>query len=172
MSAVTVRVATASEKPLIDGLMQFYIYDWSEMEPPESTAFDVGANGLFAPFPGLADYWTTPDHVPLLIQLGAATVGFALLNTHSHLTGSAIARNMAEFFVMRQHRRQGVAMAAVGRILAAYPGDWEIAIATRNVKAIAFWPRAIGAAANVRDLREAQGDGAHWNGPIWCFRAV
>ena len=79
---------------------------------------------------------------------------------------------MAEFFVVRKHRRRGVATEAVCKILARYPGDWEIAVAERNVAARAFWPRAIGAAPNVSRLVKLEGDGEHWRGPIWSFWAA
>ena len=33
--------ASAAERVLIEGLMQLYTYDFSELEPPGSAAFDV-----------------------------------------------------------------------------------------------------------------------------------
>ena len=152
--------------------MQFYLYDWSEMEPADSgTFFEVDDSGRFAPFPGLADYWTVADRWPLVIESDARAVGFALLDTHSHRDGGAVGRNMAEFFVMRQHRRRGVAAAAVREILRQHPGQWEVAVATRNSAANTFWPKALGAADNVSGLHAVEGDGMHWRGRIWCFDA-
>jgi hypothetical protein len=45
-------------------------------------------------------------------------------------------------------------------------------VAERNVAAKAFWPRAIGAAPNVSELVQLEGDGTHWRGPIWSFQAA
>jgi predicted acetyltransferase len=137
---VRVSPATAEERPLLERLAQFYIYDFSELDP---------------------------DRHPLLIRVGDKIAGFALINTHSH-RGGRVERNMAEFFVARKFRRRGVAREAVRQILALYPGRWEVAAAERNATAKAFWPGAI-AAAGVSGLTRVEGDGAHWRGPIWIF---
>ena len=108
---------------------------------------------------------------PLLILAGGKVAGFALINTHSH-QGGEVERNMGEFFIARKYRRGGLGAAAVGRILAALPGVWEVAVAERNLAAKAFWPRAIAASPGVSDLVRLEGDGVNWNGPIWRFTAV
>lgn len=170
MSATKVRVAQASDLPLIEGMAQFYIYDFSELEPPESDRFDFDARGGLGELPYLEDYFREPDRHPLLILAGKKAIGFALLNTHSH-RGGTVERNMGEFFIARKHRRGGRGAEAVRQILALYPGRWEVAVAERNETAKAFWPRAIAVAANVSDLERLEGDGEHWRGPIWTFQA-
>ena len=170
--SVVVRPALAPEQERIEGLMQFYIYDWSEMEKPGSTAFGFNANGQFDPYPGLSDFWEKPDHWAYLVEANGQTAGFALLNTHSHRTGEHIERNMAEFFVARKYRRRSVALEAVHQILRMHPARWEIAIAERNIAAKMFWPKAIESAAGITELHLAEGDGKHWSGPIWCFRCA
>ncbi len=166
---VTVSPATESDRALIDGLMQYYIYDFSEMEPAGSADFEVGADGRFAPYPYLSDYWRDADRHALMIRVGGAPAGFALVNAHSH-RGGKVERNMGEFFVLRKHRGHGAAAQAVAQVLALLPGQWEVAVARRNTRALTFWPRAIEAAC-VSGLRVAEGDGEHWTGPIWSFRA-
>lgn len=95
-------------------------------------------------------------------------VGFALINAVAH-SGPPVYRNMAEFFVLRRHRRAGLASAAVRAILTRWPGRWEIAVAGRNTGAHAFWPRAVAATPGVRDLTVMEGDRVHWTGPILRF---
>lgn len=168
---VTVELAAPAEQPLLEGLMQFYFYDFSEMEPDGSDRFEFEPNGLFHPYEHLPKYWREPGRIPLVIRRDGKPVGFALLSQHSDLTGGHVERNMAEFFVARKHRRHGVASEAVRQILAAYPGRWEIAVVARNTGGLAFWPRAIAAAPNVADLVRHEGDGQHWTGPIWSFLA-
>jgi predicted acetyltransferase len=169
---VRLRVASDAERPLIDGLAQFYIYDFSEMEPAQSDEFEFEANGGFGPIPGMDDYWRDDHSHPLLILVDDRPAGFALINTHSHRDGGHVERNMGEFFVARKHRRRGAAMQAVRQVLRLYPGRWEVAVAARNTAAAAFWPRAIAAAPNVSDLVRLEGDGQHWRGPIWTFLAA
>ncbi|MCI3132529.1 GNAT family N-acetyltransferase [Phenylobacterium aquaticum] len=166
----SVREAAASEAPLIAGLAQFYIYDFSELEPTESDRFEFDAAGGLGELPHLDDHFTAPDRHALLILAGDRPIGFALLNTHSHRGGS-VERNMGEFFIARKYRRGGRGAEAVRQILAQYPGRWEVAVAERNLTARAFWPRAIEAAANVSQLEQLAGDGEHWSGPIWTFQA-
>ena len=170
-AAVAVDIARPAEQPLLAGLMQFYQYDFSELEPDGSDGFEFEANGLFRPYQYLSDYWRDPTRIPLVIRRHGKPVGFALLSQHSHLSGGHVERNMAEFFVARKHRRHGVASEAVRQILAAYPGRWEVAVLARNPGALAFWPRAIEAAPNVAELVRHEGDGQRWTGPIWSFLA-
>ena len=169
--AVTVRLAAKSERPLLDGLFQFYAYDFSELEPSDSPRLEINAEGRFDPYPHFDEYWSAGGRWPLLVQSGDRTVGFALINTVSH-RGGAVERSMAEFFVVRKHRLFGIATEALHHILAMYPGRWEIAVATRNETAKAFWAKAIASATNVADRELVDGDGTHWTGVIWCFRAL
>lgn len=167
----TLTVATPDERPLIEGLMQFYIYDFSEMEPPGGAGFELDETGRFAPYPHLDRYWSEPDRIPLILRVGGHPAGFALINSHSHRDDGYVQQSMGEFFLARKHRGAGLADRALHQILARWPGRWEIAIAQRNARALAFWPRAIKAAPNVSQIEEIQGDGTHWTGPIWTFVA-
>ena len=82
-SRIVVRLARASERPLLEGLFQFYAYDFSEMKPSGSVAFEVDAAGRFAPYPHMGEYWSVADRWPLLIELHAQAVGFVFVNTLS-----------------------------------------------------------------------------------------
>jgi predicted acetyltransferase len=170
-ASVTVDLAQPSEQALLAGLMQFYFYDFSEMEPDGSADMEFTADGRFAEYVYLPEYWRETGRMPLIIRRDNKPAGFALLNQHSHLRGGEVERNMAEFFVARKHRRHGVASEALRQILAGYPGRWEVAVVARNKAAQAFWPRAIAAAPNVSELVRHEGDGQHWTGPIWSFLA-
>lgn len=168
---VSVRLAGDSERRSIERLLQFYIYDFSEMEPHGSSDMEFGGQGNYSPLPDIDSYWRVEGFRPLLIRVTERLAGFVLINTRSR-RGGRVEHNMAEFFVARKHRRRGVATEALCQVLARYPGHWEIAVAERNVAAKAFWPRAIGAAPNVSQLVRLEGDGAHWRGPIWSFQAA
>jgi len=168
---VGVRLASASEKPLIEAMSQFYIYDFSEMEPANSTNLEFDEQGGFGGLPDINVFWTKENFFPLLIRLKDKPVGFALLNTRSH-RGGTIERNMGEFFVARKHRRRGLATQAIRQILMQYPGRWEVAVVERNLAAKSFWPKAIAAAPNVSELTRLEGDGEQWRGPIWSFLAA
>lgn len=169
--SVRVSVAAPEDRPLIEGLFQFYIYDFSEMEPPGSDNFEFNAAGQFDPYPYLADYWREAGRRPLLIHADGKLAGFALINTHSH-HGGEVENNVAEFFVARKHRRGGVGAEALRQIVALYPGRWEAAVVARNLGAQNFWPRAIASIPQVTGVERREGDGVHWRGPIWSFVAA
>ncbi len=168
---VGVRAAHSADRRLLEGLLQFYIYDFSEMQPADSPDFEFNPRGGFEPFSDLDDYWRREGFHPLIIAVDERPAGFALINTHSH-RGGAVERNIGEFFVARKYRRRGVATLAVHQILARLPGRWEVAVAARNAAALRFWPAAISAAPNVTALTRREGDGEQWRGPIWCFNAA
>lgn len=147
--------------------MQFYVYDFSELEPAESDRFDVNGAGRFEEY-ALDPYWRDDGYWPLLIEVDGKAAGFALVNRESH-RGAAGERNMGEYFVMRKFRKGGVGTEALRQVFARHPGVWEVAIAERNEGAKAFWPRAIRACGG-RDVVCHRGDGIHWTGPIWAFR--
>ena len=69
-------------------------------------------------------------------------------------------------------QKRGVALKAVHQILRQHPGQWEIAVAERNVAAKMFWPKAIESALGISDLHLVEGDGDRWRGPIWRFRCA
>lgn len=168
---VTVQLAATTERPLLEGLMQFYQYDFSELDPEGSAAFAFDVRGQFEPYKPLPEYWREEGRVPLVIRVDGEAAGFALVNRHSHLGGTPD-WNMAEFFVARKFRRRGVATEAVRQVLARYPGRWEVAVLALNAVAQAFWPRAIGSAPNVSELTRHESDSETWRGPIWTFVAV
>lgn len=165
---VSVTPAGEAERLLIEGLFQFYLYDFSEMEPAGSDDLAFEEDGRYRPFPPLATYWTEADRWPLLIRVGGRPAGFALLNQVSHMGGS-VERNMGEFFIARKYRRDGMAAEALRQVLARHPGRWEVAVVERNARAKVFWPRAIAAAPTVRDIQRLERDDEHWRGPIWTF---
>jgi predicted acetyltransferase len=165
---IEIRLATEAERPLIEAMFQYYVYDFSEMGTPDDDDFDLEPDGTFGRYDYMDTYWRDADRIPLIIRCGRKLAGFALINAHSH-SGQPLDRNFGEFFVMRKHRRGGVASAAVREIVTRYPGRWEAAIMQRNAAAQAFWPRAVAATPGVRDITTVQGDGVEWSGPILRF---
>ena len=77
---------------------------------------------------------------------------------------------MAEFFVVRAHRRGGAGTNAARAIFSRYPGTWEAAVSRRNVGALPFWRHAIKGHPNVSEIEELDLNTADWNGPIIRFR--
>ena len=108
--------------------------------------------------------------MPLLFRLEGRPVGFALLNATSH-SGHPVDRNVAEFFVVRKHRRSGLGTAAAHALFAQRPGRWEAAVARPNTAALAFWRRAVESCPGVEAIEETDHATPAWNGPILRFWA-
>jgi predicted acetyltransferase len=153
--AVSMRPAAAEDRAVLENLAQLYTYDWSEM-----SHFDIGENGRFEDM-ALAPYWTDDWRHPFLLRVGDRLAGFALILERSRLTGAPGVFDMAEFFVLRKFRRQGVGLQAAFTAFDRFKGRWEVRQRDENAAATAFWRRAIGeyTRGNYQEVR--------WNSPKW-----
>lgn len=168
MTAVTLHLVEAAQRPVIENLFQLYTHDFSDFWTDREDG-ELEEDGRFAPYVPLDSYWTDADRTPLLIRAGGHLAGFALINRFAH-SGLPLDFSVAEFFVVRKHRRAGVGLAAATAIVRARPGLWEAAVARRNTAALPFWRRVALAAAGSQ-VEELDRDDEHWNGWILRFRA-
>ena len=168
MDGVTVVPATAVDQPKIANMLQLYIYDFTEMWAGEERG-ELEEDGSFGAYEPLGSYWREDGREPLLIRVGGRLAGFALLNQETR-TGRAADWDMAEFFIVRKHRRSGAGMAAAHAIFESHPGQWELAIARGNLGAQKFWPRTVASAPGVRAIETLDKAHGAWNGPILRFR--
>jgi predicted acetyltransferase len=130
--------ASRQHSPIIENLMQFYMYDFSRF-----VDLDVEADGLFAAYKGLSDYWTDKNRFPYLIQKGNTYAGFALVKW----IGPALNGHysMAEFFVMQKYRRAGVGKTIAMQLFDLHAGNWEVFQRETNTPAQLFWRTVINA---------------------------
>ena len=168
MPDVTLEPVGRERRETLANLFQLYAHDFSEQwfDRPEG---ELGEDGRLEEYALLDNYWTAPRHEALLIRDGGRLVGFALVNAHSH-SGLPLDFQIAEFFVARKHRRGRLGRAAALAIIAARPGQWELAVARRNVAAQYFWRRVAAAVAG-EAVEELDQDNDRWNGLILRFRA-
>lgn len=159
--------AASSDRPTLENLLQLYIHDFSEHWAGTPNG-ELDSTGRFAAYP-LDPYWLDPTYQPLLIHVDQHLAGFALLNAHSHV-GETIDHNVAEFFIVRKHRRSGVGRRVIHRVFDQHPGEWEIAVARRNVAALAFWRSAVRSHLQAQRIEERDVQSPHWNGPLLRFR--
>ncbi len=143
-------------------LFQFYHYDFSEI-----LGGNVGADGRFSP-PPLDAYWQDPWRHPLVVRVAQHPAGFALVHRRSRITQDPDTWDIAEFFVMRAYRRQGVGRYAALRIFDQFRGRWEIRQVRANVAATSFW-RAVVAHHTSGRYEETIHDDERWRGPVQTF---
>lgn len=161
---VTVARARPEEAETLARLMQLYLHDFSELAPLESPFGELADDGLFA-YPHLADYWTEPRREPLLVRASGHLAGFVLVNAWS-ASGRPVDFAIAEFFIARKYRRHGIGAEAVRQVIAARPGQWEVAVLAINKPALAFWRRAL-TAVHAGAVECAESRDGRWVGTIF-----
>jgi predicted acetyltransferase len=129
--------ASLEQKPGLDDLLQPYALDFSGIHPVE-----FGADGRFH-YPHLESYWQDAGHFPFLVTVDQQLAGFALVQQGSQISGNPSVLDMAEFFVVRGHRRHGVGTAAARAVWTRFPGAWEIRVMQSNRDALSFWSAAV-----------------------------
>lgn len=167
--ALAVSRAAADEAHIIANLMQFYIHDFSELWFDREVEGELGVDGRYSDYPYLDSYWEDPARTPWLFRINGLPVGFALVNDYAH-TPTPVDQAVAEFFVVRKHRRRGVGLAAAHALFGTAWGVWEAAVVRRNTGALAFWRRAAATYPGVRDLVEEDRHDAQWDGAVIRFR--
>lgn len=128
--APTIHPARDEDFDLLARLLQLYLHDFSE-----HTGWDVDEQGLFH-YAWLDAYRHEEGRHAYVFRVEGRTAGFALVREAERI-------HMAEFFVLRRYRREGVGLAAARRLFEAHPGPWSIMQLATNPEATAFWRRAI-----------------------------
>jgi predicted acetyltransferase len=135
---LAMRPIIAEDRPVVERLWQLYRHDLSEFRGEHDPSGFRGTlpveDGTFNARGLLPYFQENADRAAYLFHIGARPVGFALM---CGLTSEP--RLVAEFFVVRGARRQGVGRAAVQKLLALHPGAWEIPFQEHNVAAARFW---------------------------------
>jgi len=138
LDTVTLQRAAPEDAAVLANLLELYLHDLSELFPIE-----VGADGRFG-YGWLGSYWQEPERrFPHLIRLGSQLVGFALSTRGSPLTDDPSDLDVAEFFVLRRHRRAGVGLRAACLLWDSIPGHWIVRVAADNTRALGFWRSAV-----------------------------
>ncbi len=160
--------SAADQRPTVENLFQFYVHDFADFWVERQV--ELQADGRFPSYPPLAAYWAEPGAEPFLIRVDGQLAGFVLIDRHSH-SGRRVDFNMGEFFVVRPYRRTGVGRLAARQAIQGRPGQWEIAVARRNLPAQAFW-RGVAAEVAVGTVEEIDQHDACWNGPILSLKVA
>ncbi|PHM10769.1 GNAT family N-acetyltransferase [Nostoc sp. 'Peltigera malacea cyanobiont' DB3992] len=154
--------ATQQQKSVLCNLMELYQYDLSEIE-----AKDVDACGLFG-YRYLDYYWTEPERHPFMIKVDEKLAGFVLVNQHTYLYQDSNAMSIAEFFILKKYRNQGIGKQVATYIFNQFPGTWEVRQTALNLSAQAFWGKVISQYTNGA-FNEFFVNDRRWHGPIKTF---
>lgn len=130
---VDVVPANGELRTFVRNVYPLYLHDLSEW----SAHYVVQADGRFEPC--YVEDWLSRDTSRTLAFLhDGRPAGFAWVSQRGFPFMSADRDwKLVEFFVLRSHRRRGVATAAAEQAFARFSGAWELTAA--NPPALAFW---------------------------------
>ncbi|HEY2404658.1 MAG TPA: GNAT family N-acetyltransferase [Polyangiaceae bacterium] len=133
---ITLVPATPADANLLSNLLELYTHDLSA-----AFSVELGADGRFG-YQKLPLYWAEPERrFPFLIKRDARVVGFALVTRGSPAIDDPDVFDIAEFFVLRRYRREGVGRSAARLLWSRLPGRWAVRVSEGNRGAVPFWAR-------------------------------
>jgi predicted acetyltransferase len=138
MSEIKLIHAKEEHFSVLSNLSKYYTYDVSEFAS-ELYGYEIGPDGNYAEC--VKEYWEDPTINSILLQVDDEWAGFALVKTHTNTDKTH--HEIAEFFVVRKFRRNGIATLFAHRVFDTYPGNWEVNVWPGNPVAVAFWGKAI-----------------------------
>jgi predicted acetyltransferase len=159
MDTIELHQATIEDKSILRHLLELYAYDFSEYD-----GTDVDQHGLYG-YHRLDHYWTDEGRYPFLVRVSGKWAGLALVREVT-LPDGRPAHSIAEFFIMRKYRQQGIGKTVAHRLFDMFPGLWEVGQITENLPAQAFW-RAVIADYTGGHFEEVHRD--YWEGSMQEF---
>lgn len=127
-----------SKKSVLRQLVELYQYELSPY-----TGYELNEHGHFG-YSYFDNYWTENDRFSYFIMAGEKIAGFVMVNSYCEVLKDANAKTIAEFFVLKTFRRQGIGQTAAKKIFNLFPGKWEIHQYLNNEKSVIFWEKVVG----------------------------
>ena len=165
MTTIALDPVSGDDEAILNRLMQFYVYDFSEFMD-----LDIDDDAVFLGGTSQATYQPESWRHPFFLRVDGRLAGFVILEEKSRITGDPEVMDVAQFFVMRKYRRRGIGAAAAKRAFDMFPRKWEVRQTAKNVAATAFWRRAIADYTRGR-FDEIVLDDERWRGPVQSFDA-
>ena len=159
---IEIQSAQLEDKSILRNLMELCQHDYSEFD-----GADVDSHGLFG-YKYLDNYWTESGRYPFLIRENGKLLGLVLVRRIAS-SDNAVAHSIAEFFILRKYRRQGIGRTVAHRIFDMFPGDWSVAQEEGNHPAQAFWRRVVSEYTQ-GDFQALHSNNEEWKGPLLKFR--
>jgi predicted acetyltransferase len=136
-SDVKIIKATHEQIPILANLLELYAYDFSEY-----WKFDIGDNGFYG-YEDLPLFWTDPNRYPYLIYVKDKIAGLVMVQKGSPISDDKEIWDIAEFFIMKKYKKQGIGTAVAHHIWGQFKGRWQVRVIVENEIADAFWLQAI-----------------------------
>ena len=134
---VTLDPIRIEQKSVLMQMMELNSYDFSEF-----TGEDISEYGYYG-YAHIDDYWNEAGRYPFFIRVDGKLAGLVLIRSCCEYTDLPRPHCIAEFFVLRKYRRQGVGRTAAAQVFDRFPGGWEVSALLNNHAARAFWESVI-----------------------------
>ncbi|HEV7667498.1 MAG TPA: hypothetical protein VGS22_03160 [Thermoanaerobaculia bacterium] len=135
---VVLDLATPGDEAVLSNLLELYAHDLSE-----TFSLELRPDGRFG-YEKLPLYWPEPERrFPFLIRLGRQLAGFALVTRASPGSDDPEDFDVAEFFIVRRHRRSGVGRRAAFLLWDRFPVRWIVRVTEGNHRGQRFWESII-----------------------------
>ena len=141
-------------KEVLRRLIELYLYDYSEFD-----GADLDEGGEYG-YKYFDQYWIEASRIPLIVLVKGRIAGFALVRRLSPVDMPPY-HSLAEFFILRKYRRQGVGRQVAHLAFDRFPGKWWVAQEDINSTAIRFWRRVVGdyTEGRYQEVRRDDGEG-------------
>lgn len=163
MPDFTLLPAPLDQKPALENLMHLYLYEFSDYD-----GADADAQGRFID-ENLQRYWVETGRFPFVVRVAGKLAGFVLVRQISDPGAAVLVHSIAEFFILRKYRRQGIGKRVAWQIFDRFPGHWVVEEMSNNLPAQRFW-REIIAEYTGGNYQETQRP--EWDGPVQEFEAA
>lgn len=136
------------EREVLARLLELYEYDFSEY-----TQEDVNPLGLYG-YMYLDYYWTEKRRFPYFIKVDGKLAGFVMICDYCYLSKDKDTLFVAEFFIMKKYRRNGIGLKAAKQVLNLHPGKWELTTHPDNQTSVKFWEKVVKSNAKTYEFHE------------------
>lgn len=147
----SIKPADISEKETIFKLLQPYLTELSRF--PDENPDYKDENGIYL-YPYLDNYWEEAFRFPYIFYADDELAGLALVRKDRDKW------QVAEFYVLPEFRRRGLAMKCAEDIFRIQTGGWAIAFNKHNNPSRQLWKKLADKLAE-GDIKEGEADGSH-----------
>ena len=163
---VVLDLATPADTALLSNLVELYAHDLSE-----TFALELRDDGRFG-YDKLPLYWSEPERrFPFLIRSRDRIVGFALVTRGSPASDNPDDFDVAEFFIVRRHRRSGVGRRAAFLLWNRFAVRWVVRVSEGNRAGRDFWASTIASYASGEVVETTRPGAPHpWH--VFSFDSV
>jgi len=142
------------EKEVLKRLIEEYERELLNIEEPEEYKY-------------LDSYWEKENRFPYFIKVDEKIAGFALINDYNLVNKDG--KNIAEFYVKKEFRKNGIGKMAAMEIFDLFKGNWEIRELKENIDGQNFWKKVINEYIK-GNFEEIFLDNEKWQGAVQIFK--